>query len=92
MLTAAEQLSFSGAAGALGMKVSSVSRHVRDFEDDLGISLFERTTSGVRLTDAGSKFLDDIIPVLQMAEVVRSPESLPQHAARSGRVAAVGPQ
>ncbi|MDH0910515.1 LysR family transcriptional regulator [Rhizobium pusense] len=42
-------MSFSGAAGALGMKVSSVSRHVRDFEDDLGISLFERTTSGVRL-------------------------------------------
>ncbi|WP_367943874.1 LysR family transcriptional regulator [Aquamicrobium sp.] len=29
VLAAAEQMSFSGAAGALGMKVSSVSRHVR---------------------------------------------------------------
>ena len=80
VLAAAEQMSFSGAAGALGMKVSSVSRHVRDFEDDLGISLFERTTSGVRLTDAGAKFLDDIIPVLQMAEAVM------QRAGAAGRV------
>ena len=80
VLAAAEQMSFSGAAGALGMKVSSVSRHVRDFEDNLGISLFERTTSGVRLTDAGSRFLDDIIPVLQMAEVVL------QRAGAAGRV------
>jgi hypothetical protein len=80
VLAAAEQMSFSGAASALGVKVSSISRHVRDFEDDLGISLFERTSAGVRLTDAGSRFLDDIVPVLQMAEVVR------QRASAAGRV------
>ncbi|MGB3832639.1 MAG: LysR substrate-binding domain-containing protein [Mesorhizobium sp.] len=68
VLAAAEQMSFTGAAGALGMKVSSVSRNVRDFEDHLGTALFERTTSGVRLTDAGGRFLDDIVPILQMAE------------------------
>lgn len=80
VLAAAEQTSFSAAADALGVKVSSISRHVRDFEDDLGISLFERSTSGVRLTDAGSRFLDDIIPVLQMAETVL------QRASAAGRV------
>lgn len=79
VLAAAEQMSFSGAASALGVKVSSVSRHVRDFEDDLGISLFERTTSGVRLTNAGTRLLDDIIPILQMAEAVL------QHACVAGR-------
>jgi DNA-binding transcriptional LysR family regulator len=80
VLAAAEQTSFSGAACALGMKVSSVSRRVRDFEDAVGIAMFERTTAGVRLTDAGSRFLDDIIPVLQMAETVL------QRAAAAGRV------
>lgn len=80
VLASAEQMSFSAAADALGMKVSSISRRVRNFEDDLGISLFERTTSGVRLTDAGSRFLDDIIPVLQMAETVL------QRAGAAGRV------
>lgn len=79
VLAAAEQTSFSGAACALGMKVSSVSRRVRDFEDAVGIAMFERTTAGVRLTDAGSRFLDDIIPVLQMAETVL------QRAAAAGR-------
>ena len=48
VLAAAEQMSFSGAAGALGMKVSSISRNVRDFEDSLGISLFERTSASGR--------------------------------------------
>ncbi len=80
VLAAAEQTSFSGAACALGMKVSSVSRRVRDFEDAVGIAMFERTTAGVRLTDAGSRFLDDIIPILQMAETVL------QRAAAAGRV------
>lgn len=80
VLASAEQMSFSGAASALGMKVSSISRHVRNFEDELGISLFERTTFGVRMTDAGCRLLDDIIPVLQMAEVVL------QRAGAAGRV------
>lgn len=80
VLAAAEQMSFSGAADALGIKVSSVSRHVRAFEDRIGVSLFERTTSGVRLTDAGNRFLDDIIPVLQMAEAAV------QRAGAAGRV------
>jgi DNA-binding transcriptional LysR family regulator len=70
VLAAAELMSFSAAASALDMKVSSISRHVRKFEDGIGISLFERTTSGVRLTEAGGRFLDDIIPILQMAEAV----------------------
>ena len=70
VLAAAEQMSFSGAACALGMKVSSVSRQVRDFEDQIGTSIFERSTSGVRLTDAGRWLLDDIVPVLQMAEAI----------------------
>ena len=80
VLAAAEQKSFSAAACVLGVKVSSISRNVRDFEDDIGISLFERSTCGVRLTDAGSRFLDDMIPILQMAEAVL------QRAGAAGRV------
>ena len=80
VLAASEQTSFSAAADALGIKVSSVSRRVRNFEDAIGISLFERTPSGVRLTDGGRRFLDDIVPVLQMAEAIL------QRAGAAGRV------
>ena len=54
----AEHLSFSRAAQVLGVRQSAVSRRVRELEDKLGVSLFERDASGVRLTEAGRRFLD----------------------------------
>jgi len=57
-LLVAEHLSFSRAAQVLGIHQSAVSRRVRALEDKLGVSLFERDVSGVRLTEAGRRFLD----------------------------------
>lgn len=68
VLAAAEHLSFRGAAEALGLERSSVSRGVRDFEDDLGVALFERGAFGVRLTAAGARFLHQMIPAIEQIE------------------------
>jgi len=62
-------LSFSGAANALDTRTSTVSRRVRDFEDEIGIALFERTTAGVRLTDAGDRLVKEIIPAIRSIEL-----------------------
>jgi hypothetical protein len=51
-LVVGECLSFRGAAKVLGIRQSSVSRGVRALEDKLGVSLFERHPSGVRITNA----------------------------------------
>ncbi|WP_118137611.1 LysR family transcriptional regulator [Oceanicella sp. SM1341] len=56
-VAAAEQGSFRKAAKALGMQESAVSRRLRDLEDMLGASLFQRRTTGVLLTVAGQRFL-----------------------------------
>jgi len=48
-LVVAEHLSFSRAAQVLRVRQSVVSRRVRALEDVLGVSLFERLSSGVRL-------------------------------------------
>lgn len=48
-LAAAEHLSFSRAAHVLRVRQSAVSRRVRALEDVLGVSLFERHSTGVRL-------------------------------------------
>jgi LysR family transcriptional regulator, transcriptional activator of nhaA len=45
--------SVKGAADRLGVTQPTVSEQVRLLERSLGVSLFERTTSGLRLTDAG---------------------------------------
>ncbi len=57
-LAVAEYLSFHRAALALGTSQSSVSARIKALETDLGIVIFDRNTRGVRLTEAGRRFVD----------------------------------
>ena len=59
-LAVAEYLSFHRAALALGVSQSSVSTRIKTLEKDLGIILFDRNTRGVRLTEAGRRFVDQV--------------------------------
>lgn len=59
-IAVAEHLSFYRAAQALGISQSSVSTRIKALEDDLGIVLFDRNTRGVRLTEAGRRFVDQV--------------------------------
>ncbi|SFA95048.1 DNA-binding transcriptional regulator, LysR family [Rhizobium sp. NFR07] len=59
-LAVAEYLSFQQAASALGTSQSSVSARIKRLEEDLGVILFRRNTRGVRLTDAGREFVDQV--------------------------------
>jgi DNA-binding transcriptional LysR family regulator len=67
-LVVAEYLSFRGAARALGIRQSAVSRRVRALEDELGVSLFERYHPGVRVTNAGARFLQQARDALQQLD------------------------
>src|SRR5215475_529725 len=46
----------------------SLSRQIRDLEDELGVQLLERTAKSVRLTDAGRAFFDEARAILQHAD------------------------
>jgi DNA-binding transcriptional LysR family regulator len=58
-LLVGEYLSFRRVASVLGVRQSAVSRRVRELEDELGVSLFERHQTGVRVTNAGVRFLQE---------------------------------
>jgi DNA-binding transcriptional LysR family regulator len=53
-----EQGSFTGAARALNLPKSSVSRSVSHLEKGLGVMLLQRTTRKLHLTDAGRLYFD----------------------------------
>lgn len=55
----AEEESFAAGARRLGMSPPAVTRAVAALEDRLGVKLLNRTTRYVRVTDAGSRYLDD---------------------------------
>ncbi|MGO9022810.1 MAG: LysR family transcriptional regulator [Beijerinckiaceae bacterium] len=57
-LVVADQSSISRAARILGVKQSAVSRRIQALEDELGVSLFERQSNGVRPTIAGQRFFE----------------------------------
>lgn len=46
----------------------SLSRQIRDLEDEMGVQLLERTAKSVRLTEAGRAFLDEARAILKQAD------------------------
>lgn len=67
-LRVAEFGAFRRAASVSGVGQSTLSRRVRRLEDQLGVSLFERSSGGVRLTNAGSDFRDRAAALLKGLE------------------------
>lgn len=67
-LAASEYGSFRKAAVALHIQESAVSRRVRDLEDHLGASLFQRHNGGVFLTLAGKRFVRHARKALRQIE------------------------
>jgi len=57
-IVVAEKKSISSAARALNVQQSVVSRHIRNLEDSIGVSIFERVPGGIKLTKAGKCFLE----------------------------------
>src|SRR5688500_1545433 len=59
---------FAAAAALLGMSPSAVSHAIKTVEDGLGLPLFARTTRSVSLTEAGTSFLNAVVPALATIE------------------------
>lgn len=60
LLTVVDSGGFSAAAEALDIQVARVSRAVSKVEKQLGVSILNRTTRRVELTDEGRQFVDSI--------------------------------
>ncbi|EDM64871.1 MAG: LysR family transcriptional regulator [Moritella sp.] len=69
LLTVVDSGGFSAAAEALDIQVARVSRAVSKVEKQLGVSILNRTTRRVELTDEGRQFVDSIrVGLLQIQQ------------------------
>ena len=64
----AERGSLSAVARELGIGQSSVTRHVRDLEEAVGVVLLNRTTRRVSLTEEGARYYADCLQILRLVE------------------------
>jgi DNA-binding transcriptional LysR family regulator len=80
-IAVARRRSFAGAARELGVSTSALSQSVRQLEARLGVTLLQRTSRTVALTDAGRRLLEDAGPAVEQAL-----ESLKTARARPGEV------
>ncbi|MBD2576713.1 LysR family transcriptional regulator [Oscillatoria sp. FACHB-1406] len=68
-VTVAEELSFSRAATRLYITQPGLSRQIKNLEEELGVALFVTQSDGLKLTEAGSFFLEQAKDVLQRSQV-----------------------
>ena len=73
-----EERSFIGAARHLRMSPASISAHVRELEERLGVRLLNRTTRSLSLTDVGRIYYDRCVVLLAELEEAESLASAQQ--------------
>ena len=84
-IAVAEELHFARAAGRLHIAQPSLSKQIKQLEQELGFPLFYRTKQKVELLDAGHVFLDEAHRILRQAEnAVESARRA--HTGQSGRL------
>ncbi len=84
-IAVAEELHFARAAGRLHLAQPSLSKQIKQLEQELGFPLFYRTKQRVELLDAGHVFLDEAHRILRQAEnAVESARRA--HTGQSGRL------
>jgi DNA-binding transcriptional LysR family regulator len=90
----AERGSLSAVARELGVGQSTVTRHLRELEEAVGVPLLSRTTRRATITDEGSRYYADSVQILRLVEqagdTARSARGAPAGTIRISCTAAFG--
>ncbi len=91
-VTVAEELNVSRASARLRISQPAVSRQLRDLEEELGVPLFHRGNSRLKLTPAGEAFLAHARDLLRRSnEAVKEMTAFRPQARRTLTVGYIAP-
>src|SRR5918911_90505 len=90
----AERGNLSTVARELDVGQSTITRHLRELEEAVGVALLSRTTRRVTLTDEGSRYYSNCVQILRLVdqarEEARSTRGAPAGTIRISCTAALG--
>nr|WP_301286306.1 LysR family transcriptional regulator [Serratia nevei] len=81
-LLVAEELSFTRAAARAHIDQSPLSRTIKELEEELGVTLFERSRGSIRLTWSGKVFSEDVRRLLSFLNSIRARAKAAEHGYR----------
>jgi DNA-binding transcriptional LysR family regulator len=84
-LILADELNFTRAAGRLHISQPPLTRQIQQLETSMGVVLFQRTTRGVSLTQAGVVFLEEARKIVALTDQATNKTKL-AHAGHLGRL------
>src|ERR1700739_5014797 len=91
-VTVAEELNVSRASARLRVSQPAVSRQLRDLEEELGVQLFDRSNSRLKLTAAGGAFLAHARDLLRRSnDAVKEMAALQPKTSQTLRVGYIAP-
>lgn len=70
VIAAAQTGSFAKAGRLLHISTPAVAKQVNTFEREYGLTLFDRSRSGVQLTKAGKEFVEDAQMIVRQCEEI----------------------
>lgn len=85
VIAAARNGSFSAAGHELNVRQPIISKRIREAEDELGVFLFDRATSGARLTPTGEEFVVGARRIIEAFQRL-SERAKASGAGKSGRI------
>lgn len=82
--------SFTKAADELDMAVQTVSKYIKNLEDQLDVQLFNRTTRKVNLNETGTAYLERCVDLLEQLDDLESSVHA-QHGSPQGKIRITAP-
>ena len=76
LVAASRTGNFGRAAKSLGLETSTVSRRIARLEDELGLALFERGRSGIRMTNSGRAVMTHVRRAIAALDAIKLSSAL----------------